>query len=176
MRILKFLALALVAIGLVGCSATAEKLRNKGDRYQLSSTIGKSYAAIAASKSLREGELFGTRQTYGRLIDQTKLASGDTVYKHAGLREAGESGMDFAGLIGTTKKKLEYAIFYFRVSPDGTIRDYANGIVKGDKVSCITFISGLIGTCQNTDTLSADFTYIDTIVRTSSGQPYSSWQ
>ncbi len=176
MRIFRLLTAIFLILGIVGCSGTAEKLRNKSDRHQLSGTIGKSYAAIAASKSLREGELFGTRFTYGRLIDQSELANGDTVYKHAGLRDAGESGLNFGGLIGTTKKNLEYAIYYFRVSPDGVIRDYANGIVKGDKVSCITFISGLIGSCQNTEMLSADFTYIDTIVRTSQGQTYASWQ
>ncbi|MCO6187348.1 hypothetical protein [Rhizobium sp. L1K21] len=176
MRIFKILLFVFITASLAACSSTAEKLRNKSDRYQLSSTIGKPYAAIAASKSLKEAELFATRETYGRLIDQVTLPSGDTVYKHAGLREAGESSFDFSGLIGTSKTKLEYAIYYFRVGPDGMIRDYANGIVQGDRVNCIAFISGLITTCQNTDTLTADFTYIDTIVRTANGKPYSAWQ
>lgn len=165
----------LAAVLLAGCSETAEGLRKKGDQFYLARTVGKPYADVAQAKALAAGELLPV-PAYGTLIGQQTLPSGDIVYKYAKKREAEESSTDFAGLIGSSKTTLEYAISYFRVGADGRVKDVANGIAPGEKVSCINFVGGLVSSCGNAGVLSQDLSYLDTVVRTSSGTPYSAWQ
>ena len=167
--------LFVVAIALAGCSETAEGLRKKGDQLYLGRAIGKPYASIATEKALAAGELLPV-PAYGALVGEQKLASGDTVYKYANKRAAEESSTNFAGLIGSSKTSLEYAIYYFRVGPDGRVKDVANGIAAGEKVSCINYVGGLVSSCGNTGALTQDVAYLDTVVRTSAGAPYSAWQ
>ncbi len=174
MRIFKWTFFVAIFLALTACSQTAENMRKKGDSVVLSHTIGRTYEKVSTSKHLVAGELL-PQLAYGNRIGQTTLPSGDVIYKHATLREAGESSIDF-GFIGSSKTKMEYAVYYFLVGGDGVVKDYANGIVDGGKVSCMEYVGGFIRSCGNSEQLNSDLGYVDSMMRTSNGQPVSVWQ
>ena len=174
MRLLRAFAATLVALALLGCSTTQD-LQKAADRNVLSYTVGKPYEQIAATRATTPEAIFQDIKAYGRLIGQSQLAGGDTVYKHIQSRETSRSGVDL-GLLGSSTSNTDYALLYFRVGPDGVIRDYANGVVPGESVSCVEYIGGLFTNCDNAQQLTRDIAQMDAAVLTSSGQPLSSWQ
>jgi hypothetical protein len=168
-----FAALLLLA-ALTGCMETQQRLQTAADHNVLSYTIGKSYAEVASQKAL--DDLLLRNKAYGEMISQTALPDGDMLYRHAKPVEAVQSDFNVGGLIGRSKTRYNYSLFYFRVGSDGLIKDYANGVLPGSDVSCMTYLGDIFRNCEDAQLLSNDIARLDAAVRTSSGQTLASWQ
>lgn len=168
-----FAAFFLLA-ALAGCMETQQRIQTAADSNVLGYTIGKPYAEVAAQKSL--DDLLLRNKAYGEVLSQAPLPGGDMLYRHAKPVEAGESGFNVGGLVGSSNKRFNYSLFYFRVGPDGVIKDYANGVLPGSEVSCMSYLGDIFRNCEDTQLLSDDLARLDGAVTTSSGQPLASWQ
>ena len=162
---------------LAACSATDQQsIQQSADQNVLAATVGRPYAEVAATQAMTTEGLFGQDKAYGVLVSQSRLDNGDTVYKHLERTVASQSTTDFFGITGNVEQRIDYRLFYFRVGTDGIIKDFANGVVTGENVNCVTYISGLINNCGDAQVMSSDVAVWDAAVITSSGQPLSSWQ
>lgn len=171
------IAFVCLAVALISsCGATQQELQARADSNVLHYTIGKSYAEIAAKPAMDSAGLFLGTKAYGKEFSETRLPSGDRIYKHIVSREAFQSDFNAGGLIGGTKNRIDSGLFYFLVGPGGTIKDYGNGVVSGGVVKCTTYIGGIIKRCGNAQLAANDAAQMDAAVRTSSGQPISSWK
>lgn len=169
---LRILAVVFGLIALAACSSTQRNIQAGFDSNVLSYTVGKSYAEVAATKAM--DDLLLQNKAYGEVVSTSQLPGGDTLYRHAKPVEASSSGFDL-GVFGGQSKQYNYSLFYFRVDASGKITDYANGVVPGKDVSCLNYLGGIIQNCDNAQLLSNDIAALDASVRTSSGQPVSSW-
>ncbi len=160
---------------LAACSSAQGDIQQAADRNYLSYMAGKPYAAIAAEKKLTvEGMMYGDRAA-GELISTTALAGGDTLYRHVDRYQSGTMTSSVAGIYGKDSATYSYRLLYFRVSPDGVVRDTANGFVPGETQTCIGWIGGIFQKCNNELELRSTVAGFDAVVKTSAGQPLASW-
>lgn len=175
MKLFRWILVLILTGVLTACSATQQNIQSAADRNVLNFTVGKEYAKIAATNATTTEGLFGREKAYGDRIGQSQLSNGDIVYKHAARNEASESSVNL-GLFGGSEKIIDYRLMYFRVGSDGLIKDYANGVVSGEKINCVNYIGGLFQNCDNAQQLSTDIAQMDAAVLTSQSLPLSSWQ
>jgi hypothetical protein len=145
-----------ICFTLSGCGSFAAHIRNGLNHEALQSDIGKPYSRVVYD-----------HPAYGPLVGRAKLANGDIIYKHVG-----RFGNESSGYLGiyVKDKHIDRAI-YFEVAPDGRIVDYATGFFHAGSTSCmLIFCGGKSGTPAHTPTSA-----LDAVVKTSTGQPISSW-
>lgn len=173
----RILVAAVIGAALAACSAAQQQRIQAGfDQNILDYTVGRDYATIAAREAMTQQALFGDDRAYGDFFGASQLSGGDTLYRHLERSEAATSSSDVLGLVGGDSARIDYRLFYFRVGPDGVIKDYANGVVSGELVRCSYYLGGVFQNCGNTEIASADIAQMDAAVTTSSGQPLASWQ
>lgn len=172
MTILRILAALALAQLLAACTAPPERLQAMADRNYMRYAMGKSYAHVA---TLNSSALMGGESGYGPPIGSYRLADGDTVHRHMGESGSIETGMNFAGLVGTNRVATNYRLAYFRVGPDGIVKDWAVGSVPGEQSSCIRYIGGIVEKCEDQSLVRRNFAVLDSMVTTSGGQPLGAW-
>ncbi len=73
------------------------------------------------------------------------------------------------------KLRYQYQLNYFRVGPDGTVKDLAVGIVPGETNKCVGYFYGIVQNCEDGQTPAQSIALYDQVVRTPEGQPISVW-
>ncbi len=137
--------------------------------------VGKPYAGIAGQKKLTmEGLMYDDRAA-GELVSASDLPGGDKLYRHVDRYQSGTMTSNAAGIYSKDSATYSYRLLYFRVSPDGVVRDYANGFVPGETQSCVGWIGGIFTKCKNELELRQTVDGFDAVVKTSQGQPLASW-
>lgn len=174
----RVLIAGLIGGALAGCGVTGvqQRLQASADRNILDNTVGQPYADVAAREAWTTEALFGNDKAYGDFFASTELPGGDTVYRHLERSEAFNSSTNVAGLFGSGTTRFDYRLFYFRVGPDGIVKDTANGVVSGEQIKCVSYVGGIFERCGNAELASADMTQMDAMVATSAGLPLSSWE
>jgi hypothetical protein len=173
--LVKALLLATVASGLAACGSTQAEIQKAADRNWLSYVVGKPYASVAAEKKLTMEGMFQDDRAAGEVFAMSELASGDRLYRHLDRYQSSTATSSFGGLVGKDSATYSYRLLYFRVSPDGVIRDYANGFVGGETSSCVGWIGGIFKKCEDEASLRQTVQSYDSFVKTSQGQLLSSW-
>lgn len=167
------ISVLLVAAFLAGCQA-AQSVQDFSNRQFARYAIGKPYAQVAATPDFKEDSL-GRVRVYGQPIGSYPLASGDVVHRHIKRYGAQTSTTDF-GLFGSSEKvRYEYRLAYFRVGPDGIVKDMAIGIVPGETSKCAEYFYGIVEKCEQGETPAQSLAIYDQVVRTADGQPISAW-
>lgn len=171
----QWIGLAALAIGLTACSGMQEKVQTSVDRKVLSYVVGKPYQSVASQRKTTLEGLFQDDRAYGEVFSQAPLANGDMLYRHLDRYKSGEESSNFFGVVGSTKAQISYRLIYFRVGPDGRIKDTANGFLHGEVNSCTNWVGGIFETCDDPARLTQTIDGYDRLVTTSKGQPISSW-
>jgi hypothetical protein len=171
----KALLLAAVAAGLSACSGTQAEIQKAADRNWLSYVVGKPYTGVAAEKKLTMEGMFQDDRAAGEVFATSELAGGDRLYRHLDRYQSATSTSSFGGLVGKDSATYSYRLLYFRVGPDGTIRDYANGFVGGETSSCVGWIGGIFRKCEDEAQLRQTVQSYDSFVKTSTGLPLTAW-
>jgi hypothetical protein len=166
---------AFAALALSACSSTQAQIQTAADRNWLGYAVGKPYASVAAEKKMTMEGLFQDDRAAGELLAASDLAGGDRLYRHVDRYQSSTASSSFGGLFGTDSATYSYRLLYFRVSPDGVIRDYANGFVGGETSSCVGWIGGIFKKCEDEAALRQTVQSYDSFVKTSGGQPLTSW-
>lgn len=170
------LGIFLIALfGLVACNETQGNIQQKVDRNILKSTVGKDYQRIAALETTSLEALVGDDKAYGELFAQTRLVGGDTLYRHINRYESETRESNIGLLVAKESVRYSYRLFYFRVSPDGIIRDYANGFLGGETSRCVGWIAGIFSKCEDEASFGQTVAQYDALVTTSSGQTLGAW-
>ena len=171
----RLMALGTAAALLAACSSAQGDIQQMADHNYLSYMVGKPYASIAAEKKLTvDGLMYGDRAA-GELISTSDLPGGDTLYRHVDRYQSGTMTSSVAGIYGKDSATYSYRLLYFRVSPDGLVRDTANGFVPGETQTCVGWIGGIFQKCNNELELRNTVAGFDAVVKTSAGQPLASW-
>ena len=157
------------------CSGTQAEIQTAVDRNWLGYMVGKPYAGIAAEKKLTMDGLMHDDRAAGELISVSDLPGGDRLYRHVDRYQSGTMSSNAAGIYSKDSATYSYRLLYFRVSPDGVVRDYANGFVPGETQSCVGWIGGIFTKCKNELELRQTVDGFDAVVKTSQGQPLASW-
>jgi hypothetical protein len=161
--------LALVA----GCGAP-EKLQSFGDRNYMRYAMGKPYTQIASQTQMTlEG--LGGATVYGPMIGQSRLADGDTVYRHIDNVESMRTNVDAGFIMQRENVASRYRLAYFRVAPDGIVKDWATGTLPGERLGCTWYAGGFVQQCSSDAQRLQSLAVYDSLVRTSTDQPLSSW-
>ncbi len=168
-------AACLLLLSLAACGGLADKVENVANRTYTSAAMGKSYTAITATDNSAIAALSGRRSNFGPTIGSTPLQNGDIVYRHIQPASKSSSDTSILGLVGTAAVKTNYRLSYFLVGQDGLVRDWATGAVPGTTSDCITFLSGIVQRCQDSQRLQASLQHYDSRVQTRSGQPIAVW-
>lgn len=177
LRISHLVLAGLAVASLAACSAgQQQRIQASFDRNILDYTLGKPYTEIAQREAMTQEALFGTDYAYGNPFGASPLPGGDTLQRHVEVSAAMQTNTDIAGLFGSDGTRFDYRLFYFRVGPDGVIKDYANGVVSGQLIRCSYYIGGIFENCGNAELASTDMAQMDAAVTTSAGAPLSSWQ
>jgi hypothetical protein len=174
-RVMQALLAIYVSAGLAACSATQAEIQQAADRNWLGYVVGKSYAGVASEKKLTMEGLFQDDRAAGELFATSELPGGDRLYRHLDRYQSAASTASFGGLVGKDTATFSYRLLYFRVGPDGKIRDYANGFVGGETSSCVGWIGGIFTKCEDEAQLRQTVQSYDSFVKTSQGQPLTSW-
>ncbi len=171
----KALLLGAVAAGLAACGATQAQLQQAADRNWLSYAVGKPYAGVASEKKATMEGLLQDDRAAGEVFSTSELPGGDRLYRHLDRYQSSTKSSSFGGIVGSDSATYSYRLIYFRVGPDGTIRDYANGFVGGETSSCVGWIGGIFRTCEDETQLRQTVQSYDSFVKTSTGGPLSAW-
>jgi hypothetical protein len=163
------------AAGLAACSATQAEIQQAADRNWLGYVVGKSYAGVAAEKKLTMEGLLQDDRAAGELFAMSELPGGDRLYRHLDRYQSATSTSSFGGLVGKDTATYSYRLLYFRVGPDGAIRDFANGFVGGETSSCVGWNGGIFTKCQDEAQLRQTVQSYDSFVKTSQGQALGAW-
>ena len=169
-------------LAVVACSGTKAKLQNFNDRRAINDTIGKNYNTITNETSANFSEGFSNQALkYGKFLSSYNLADGSKVMRHTDTYSLLSSGFGL-GVIGVTglntKANLAYRIFYFKVGNDGIIKDWANGVsanATGTQECSGLGVGGFSMESCGDIKGNAPVAEIDSIARTSTEQPLSSW-
>lgn len=167
------IALFAAALLLAGCQAP-QSVQDFSNRQFSRYAIGKPYAEVAATPDFQEDTL-GRVKMYGQPIGSYQLAAGDTVNRHIKRYGASSTTTDFGFIKQSEKVRYEYRLAYFRVGPDGIVKDMAIGIVPGETNKCVGYFYGLVQSCEDGETPARSLAIYDQVVRTSDGQPVSAW-
>lgn len=168
-------ALALTATLMLGaCQSTASRVEQFGARNVMLFAMNKPYEQVVNTPDF-QADTLGREKIYGPLLASYTLASGDAVHRHIKSDVSSTSNVDL-GLI-TQRERENYTIrlAYFRVGPDGIVRDWAAGSVPGASSRCVGYAGGIIRRCDDRAAIDRSLAEFDAIVRTSAGQPLSSW-
>ncbi|WP_319529007.1 hypothetical protein [uncultured Cohaesibacter sp.] len=164
-----------LALLMAACAGTQEKVQRSVDRNMLTYVVGKPYQSIASQRKTTFEGLFQDDRAYGEVFSQATLANGDMLYRHLDRYESGEKSSSMFGVVGTSSTQISYRLIYFRVGPDGLIKDTANGFLHGEVKDCTNWVGGIFQTCDDPARMSQTVEGYDNLVLTSSGQPLSSW-
>ncbi len=166
--------MAMIAV-LSGCIGPPEKVVEMANRSYMRAAMGKPYQQVADSRlpgSLIPGQ---GEPAYGPMIGSYRLENGDMVYRHIGDGATSTSSTDFGSLAGGERKSVLLRLAYFRVGADGIIRDWATGSLAGGQTACRYYIAGIFQRCTDIEAQRQSFAIYDSLVKTSSGAPLSSW-
>jgi hypothetical protein len=171
----KLLLAACAAALLTACGSVQADIQQAADRNWLSYAVGKPYASISAQKKSTMEGLFQDDRAAGEVFSSSELAGGDRLFRHLDRYQSSTASSSFGGLVGKDSATYSYRLLYFRVSPDGMVRDYANGFVGGETSSCVGWIGGIFKKCEDEAALRQTVQSYDSFVKTSQGQMLSSW-
>ncbi|MEM7216321.1 MAG: hypothetical protein AAF423_12325 [Pseudomonadota bacterium] len=172
---MKLFVLLMIAGLIAGCSQTAEKIEAAANRSSTSWAQGKPYSQVAALGNRPLDQLSTEPVGFGQLIGQSSLADGTTVYRHIAPAAKTTSSSDFAGLVGTQKEVTNFRLSYFKVGQNGVVQDWATGSVPGSISDCVSYIAGIFQKCTDQGRVKQALAVYDSIVRTSTGSPMTSW-
>lgn len=165
------LALAAVSVACTSIEKRAEQISSQGfARY----ATGRPYAEVAALADF-QADTLGRVKTYGEPIGSYALPNGDIVHRHVRSEPRSSSSVDFGLLRQSETVNYAQRLSYFRVGPDGIVRDVASGFVPGDRERCIGYAGGLVTRCEDMQALNQTLIEYDHVVRTRTGEPLSSW-
>ncbi len=167
--------IGLIAVVLVmgGCQAP-QSVQDFSNRQMSRYAVGKSYAQVAATPDFEEDSL-GRVKLFGQPIGSYQLASGDTVHRHIKRYAAGGVSTDFGIIRSSEKIRYQYRLAYFRVGPDGIVKDMAVGTVPGETNKCVGYFFGIVQNCEDGETPAQSIVIYDQVVRTQDGQPITAW-
>ena len=165
----------IAAMFLAACSQTAEKIETAANRSTTSWAMGKPYNQVASLGNSTLAQLSTEQYGFGQMIGQSSLQDGSILYRHIAPSAEAESGSDFAGLVGKSKKVTNYRLSYFKVGQDGIVKDWATGSVPGTFSSCVTYIGGVFQKCNDQGRVRQALVSYDSSVRTSSNNTIDSW-
>jgi len=174
----RILAAAVMAAGLTllaACSSTVEQLQEAGDRNYMRYAMGKPYQEVASLNPMTFESLTTGTTAYGPIVGGYTLENGDRVYRHAASIQSSESSVDAGLFMQRRSVQNRYRLAYFRVGPDGLVKDWATGALPGERVGCTAFAAGLFRTCTSDAEVAQSMAVYDSLVRTSAGQPLSAW-
>lgn len=165
-----FAAILLVA----GCTTPPEALQSMGDRNYMRYATGKSYAQIATQNPMSLDGMAGAT-IYGPMIGSYALADGETVYRHIDNVGSSSTNVDAGLIMRSESVATRYRLAYFRVGPDGTVRDWATGTLPGERLGCTWYAGGFVRQCASDEQRLQSLAVYDTLVMTSASQPLNSW-
>ncbi len=170
----KFTLIAASLLCLSACSSTADKLENSANRLTTSWALDKPYSEVAAIGNRPIDQLTVERFTFGEMIGSTQLADGSTIYRHIapGAERTTESNF---GIVDSGSRAVNLRLSYFKVGPNGIVNDWATGSVPGSFSKCTWYIGGIFSKCEDQAEVKQTLSAYDTVVRTQSKQPISSW-
>jgi hypothetical protein len=168
-----FAAIAML-LAIAACTTPPEGLLNAANRNYMRYAMGKPYAEMASLNPTTMEGLAG-RTAYGPMIGTYALADGNRVYRHIDDVQTGESTVDLGIFSQRHTVSSTYRLAYFRVGPDGIVNDWAVGSLPGGSVRCVSYAIGIFRKCEDQQSLRQSMTLYDSLVRTSAGQPLSSW-
>jgi len=175
--IMRLTVSAMLLAGLVaaaGCSSTVGQLQEAGDRNYMRYAMGKPYAQIAAQNPMSLAGMAGAT-VYGPMIGSYALAGGDTVYRHIDNVESSTTNVDAGLLLGSESVATRYRLAYFRVGPDGIVKDWATGTLPGERLGCTWYVGGIIRQCSSDEQRLQSLAVYDSLVKTSGDQPLGAW-
>lgn len=165
----------IAAILIAGCTATPETLQSMGDRNYMRYASGKPYAQIAGQSTTSLDGLLGGATIYGPMIGAYALADGDRVYRHIDNVESSSTSVDAGILMRRERVATRYRLAYFRVGPDGIVKDWATGALPGERLGCTWYAAGFIRQCASDAQRLQSIAVYDSLVRTSGGAALSAW-
>lgn len=139
---------------LAGCGSVAQSIQTGLTEHQLDNAIGQPYTQVTYD-----------HPDYGHLVGRARLQNGNTIYKLVGKFGAEKS--NYGGVYGTVHN--EDRAIYFNVNPQGKVVDYATAFFEAGKGNCI------LGICNDKHTSAVPTSALDSMVKTSKGEPLSSW-
>jgi hypothetical protein len=167
-----FVLMMLVAVA--GCTTPAESLQSFGDRNYMRYATGKPYVQIASQTQMTlEG--LGGATIYGPMIGEYRLADGDVVYRHIDNVESSRTNVDAGFVMQQETVATRYRLAYFRVQPDGIVKDWATGTLPGERLGCTWYAGGFVEQCSSDAQRLQSLAVYDSLVRTSTDEPLSSW-
>jgi hypothetical protein len=152
---MKYVASALLALLISGCSSIGQEVASGINNSQLSNTIGKPY-----------NQVIFERPDFGKLVGRETLRNGDQVMKHVG--DFGSATSNVGGVYG--KQHQQARVIYFRVDRKGVVRDWATEFYKAGSSTC------WVGICSGQKNEQIPAEELDRIVKTSNGQTIQSWR
>lgn len=171
---IRSLAAIAVLCAVTACTTPPESLLNAANRNYMRYAMGKPYADVASLNPTTMEGLAG-RTAYGPMIGAYVLADGNRVYRHIDDVQTGESTVDLGIFSQRHTVSSTYRLAYLRVGPDGIVNDWAVGSLPGGSVRCVSYAIGIFRKCEDQQSLRQSLALYDSLVRTSSGQPLSSW-
>lgn len=174
-RTIRLAIVTIVATLLAGCTSTPETLQSMGDRNYMRYASGKPYAQIAGQTTTSLDGLLGGATIYGPMIGAYALADGDRVYRHIDNVESSSTSVDAGIVMRRESVATRYRLAYFRVGPDGIVKDWATGALPGERLGCTWYAAGFIRQCAGDEQRLQSLAVYDSLVRTSSGAPLSAW-
>ncbi len=169
-----FAVMAIFVAALGGCSSIEKKAEEISSRSFSRYAVGRPYANVASLPDY-DADTLGRIKMFGDPVGSYRLADGDVVHRHVKQEERSTTSVDFGLIRQSESKSYAVRLSYFRVGPDGMVRDVASGFVPGGKQRCIGYVGGLISKCEDSQALNRTLLEYDSVVRTSSGQPVTSW-
>ena len=129
-RKIPFVVIMLAVVA--GCTAATESMQSFGDRNYMRYATGKPYTQIASQAQTSLEGLAGAT-IYGPMIGEYRLTDGDMVFRHIDNVESARTSVDAGFVMQQETVATRYRLAYFRVGPDGTVRDWATGALPGRK-------------------------------------------
>jgi hypothetical protein len=136
---------------------------------------GKPYQEVASLNPMTLESITGGQTAYGPIIGAYRLENGDRVYRHAANVESSESSVDVGIFMQRRSAQSRYRLAYFRVGPDGIVKDWATGALPGERVGCTAYAAGIFRTCTSDAEIRQSMAVYDSLVRTSANLPLSAW-
>ncbi|WP_054311565.1 hypothetical protein [Mesorhizobium sp. 1M-11] len=165
---------AVLLAAFTGCTTAPEALQSLGDRNYMRYATGKPYAQIASQSQMSVEGLAGAT-IYGPMIGEYRLVDGDTVYRHIDNVESTRTGVNAGLLMQRESVGTRYRLAYFRVGPDGVVKDWATGALPGERLGCTWYAGGFVQQCSSETQRLQSLAVYDSLVRTSSDMPLPSW-
>ena len=173
-RLMTLVAVVATGLTLAGCNSMAEKAEALSGRTFPAYALNKSYASVAALPDY-ESDTLGRVRMFGDEVGSFTLANGDVVHRHAKREQRSTSSVDIGIIRNSESASYRMRLTYFRVGPDGIVRDFASGFVDGGSEKCISYVAGLMQRCQDMAALNRTLIEFDAAVRTRDGQTLAAW-